>query len=236
MLHHLSTHRFGPKYSNGLKKMEGVIFRSGNRHILRHGAWLWPNLDNCCALVFSNMNKSDPMSLWLSDSGILCYGVNTAYPELDSSKHNLGAHSKGRRWGGERKPPDLQPHVQCPKQNPSSLLAWRPQNLWKSSGEKASEILPQMWYFHGSQVKTLQRAWGKVAAAWAEHGKWLPEEMVRLEPVSSRLVTDCSLSHPASTATVTLESVLRLAVAGLRFCLLLCQLFVLEIFLEGGNL
>lgn len=97
VLHHLSTHRFGPKYSDGLKKMEGAIFKSENRHILRHRAWLWSNLDNCCGLVFSNMKNSDPMSLWLYDSGILCYGVNTACSELDSSQHNLGAHAKGRR-------------------------------------------------------------------------------------------------------------------------------------------
>lgn len=217
--------------------MEGATSKSRNRHILRHGAQLWPNLDNGCGLVFSNMYSSDPVSLWLWDSGILCYGVNIADPELDSSQHNLGAHAKGRRWGGERKPSDLQPHVQCPKQNSSSLLAWHSQNLWKSSGDqKAREILPQMRRFHRSQVKALLWAWGKVAAGWAEHGKWLPEEIVRLEPVSSRLTTHCSLSHPAPTAMGTLESVLGLAVVGLRFSLLLCQLFGLVTFLEGGNL
>lgn len=97
VLHHLSTHRFGPKHSDGLKNMEGAISKSRNRHILRHGAQLWPNLDSCCGLGFSNMYSSDPVSLWLWDSGILCYGVNIADPELDSSQHNLGAHAKGKR-------------------------------------------------------------------------------------------------------------------------------------------
>lgn len=53
-----------------------------------------------------------------------------------------------------------------------------------------------------------------------------------LEPVNSRLTTHCPLSHPAPTAMVTLESVLGLAVVGLRFSLLLCQLFGPVTFLE----
>lgn len=159
------------------------------------------------------------MALWFWDS--VLWGQHSLSwagfkPTQPWSTHQ---RQKMRRW--EETFRSL-PHVQCPKQNSSSLLAWRSQNLWKSSGDqKASEILPQMRCFHGSQVKALLWAWGKVPAAWAEHGKWLTEGIVRLEPVSSRLVTDCSLSHPASTATVTLESVLWVPVAGLRFCLLL---------------
>lgn len=89
-----------------------------------------------------------------------------------------------------------------------ALLSRVCKNLWKTSGDqKASEIIPQMWWFCGSPVKALACAWGTVTAGWAEHGKQLPEEIKRLETVWSRHMADCFLSHSASTAMMTLKSI-----------------------------